>query len=397
MTYRIVEQDGIIEFDTIEELVAYKKWKAGNTGQTVAPPQTEKVVVVQRPQEPKVAPPQEWKRPSYFLKDADKQRVREIATAQIEQGVTRRKIAHRLGISESFLNVLLRVAGQPQAKRQPGARNISEEERLAVKVFFERFDGSPNKLDVERFAQQAKRHSLRNPNRVQYIIDKHREEWRTAGEHYFSKVTDDEIKRFAEEYQKLQKTQSGKLEQQGLTKLSEKLGITGERAQWLRTVMTATPYMTQRTERQKFIFDRVRAMQKLDPRLDLSSAHHRAQQEWERGKLGTVGEKPAEKKQRIVDVAEFPVVYPLSEDSTRVFEQMMIDLIARKHGQIDYNLASTNLQLSGDRDWSYRTYMEFLNQVIANRAPIARALIGCNPAKIRLVKGGGSMVIKYGG
>lgn len=393
MTYRIVEQDGIVEFDTIEELAAYKQWKARN----VAPAQPEKVVVVKQPEQPKVAPAQIWTRPSHFLKDADKQRIREIATAEIARGIKRRKIAHRLGISESFLNVLLRGTAQPQAKRQPGAKNISEDERLAVKVFFDRFRGEPTKLDIERFAAQNKRKSLTSIVRVQHIIDKHRQEWSASGERYYSKVTNDELERFAKEYSALKRTSTGRVEQQGLIKLSEKLGIAVERAKWLLTVMTATPYMTQRTERQKFLFDRVKAMQKLDPKLDFSAAHNRAQQEWDRGKLGSVGEKPVEKKQRIMEVPEFPVVYPLSEDATRVFEQMMIDLIAKKHGQIDYNLASTNLQLREGREWDYRTYMEFLNQVIANRAPIARALIGCNAAKIRLVKGGGSMVIKYGG
>ena len=84
---------------------------------------------------------------------------------------------------------------------------------------------------------------------------------------------------------------------------------------------------------------------------------------------------------------EFPNIYPLTEESCRTFEQMLISMIANK-GKISYFEARNNLMLVNGKEWDGRVWVEFCMQVLANTAKICTAL-NCNKNKInvRLIDG----------
>jgi hypothetical protein len=151
-------------------------------------------------------------------------------------------------------------------------------------------------------------------------------------------------------------------------------------------------------------------MGKQDPLLPSNVLYSRARHEWDdRKPLGRVSAegtgkpqaKATEKPQGAAKVTDedlvFPAIFPLSDGGVKTFELMMIDLIARKpHGKIDYYIASANLQLQQGREWDYVAWMQFCAQVLANAKQIAKALVGCDAAKIRLQAVGRSREIRYG-
>lgn len=204
-----------------------------------------------------------------------------------------------------------------------------------------------------------------------------------------------------DELRNLPRSQSGRINSGELASFANRNAVSWGKITRLTDMLSTTDESLVKTKRHRFMWRRIKAMQRMDPKATLESLYYRAKKEWyEKGPLGTVSASGVGKHQikaKIKDSdLEFPSIYPLSDTGVRTFEQMMVDLIAKKHGKIDYYLASSNLDLSSGKEWDNQTWTTFCEQVLLNSAKMAKALVGCDGAKIKVVADGRSQSIRYG-
>lgn len=92
---------------------------------------------------------------------------------------------------------------------------------------------------------------------------------------------------------------------------------------------------------------------------------------------------------------EFPVIFPLTEDATITFEQMLRDLIQRgDRGYINLFSVSGTLELVNGYQWAGRIWREFCNQFMLNINKVCEAL-GCDKKKLRVSLNNGYHTIIY--
>jgi len=152
-----------------------------------------------------------------------------------------------------------------------------------------------------------------------------------------------------------------------------------------------------RAKRMSFIQSRIKNIIKQNQTINYEKAFGMASDEWS---LGNVPSSNYKKQSKIKPVTlkdlEFPGIWPLSDVGIKVFETMIIDLIARgDKGKIDYFAAKNNLQLIEGYDWDGRIWKKFCEQFLINKPKICNALIGCNPRKLKVVLQNSYHVIKY--
>lgn len=103
----------------------------------------------------------------------------------------------------------------------------------------------------------------------------------------------------------------------------------------------------------------------------------------------------AKKSAKPVEDFSFPKIYPLAERSHKMFEQMLVDMIARK-GKISMFDAQTALELQDDKEWCGRVWAEFVSQVNIHIGRLRKVLVMESPRLLRTVKEGGYDYISYG-
>lgn len=410
----------IVEFDSVDEALEYEQKKAKSKG---AKPVDE---------EPEVAPPQEkplhrYKRhyPHNIKPEkrsyTNSERVRLLIPQMIamhKAGKTYKNIADKLHVSPTTVFRCMRDAkpdvtpekvvvvvkdGRKTAKwRQMKYKPYTPEEIAFVKAEFEK-RGEFTSRDLKVVARKMKVQH----NRVISIYYRNIKQWKAEQpqpqvkhEAYTPQEIDD-VTQFAKD---ATRNSHGNLKKGTIKKFAREKGMTVHRVQAILDRVKISGALGEeaiKTKRHRFLWQRVTAMQKQDPNASINILFSRACDEWQQsGRLGIVSAEGTQKKQEKAKVSdsdlEFPTIYPLDDSAIKVFEQMMIDLIAKRHAKIDYYIASANLQLRQGREWDYATWIEFCKQVLANAKAIARALVGCDSAKIRLEKSGNSLVIKYG-
>lgn len=413
----------LIEFDTVDEALEYERKKKQPTRddnpivilQPVAPAQS---IAVSPADEgmPELVAPKRSRR--HFLKNEREQTLVEVRVLR-SQGKSIREIAQKLGFGETTIYHLMQTAGistaridihrsvrekvvivqQPSHKKQMWGKEYQPEEIERVRQEFMRY----GYLDADRLRKLAREMQIKF-NRAYMIFYTFRKRWRAEPQpERHALVTEKEIGDMKEYMGSAQRTATGRMPRSAFVRYAHEKGITKGRAQYIaECISTIVPERDMLTERKRWINARAKQMQKSDPRMNVNILFSRAQEEWNdhRKNLGTVspeGTKMPQQKAKVTDDdLVFPAIYPLADESVRIFEQMFIDLIARKHSKIDYYIASGTLQLQAGHEWDYTTWIEFCKQVFASGKAIARALVGCDSAKIRLEKEGRSLVIKYG-
>jgi len=99
------------------------------------------------------------------------------------------------------------------------------------------------------------------------------------------------------------------------------------------------------------------------------------------------------KKSKIKDEdLEFPVIYPLTEGSNKIFEQMLINAVANK-GNITFLQVAPSLQTT-QGSWDGRKWRDFCEQFTHNQTKISKAL-NISQGKVRVeLDNGGYHIIK---
>jgi hypothetical protein len=414
MAFRIVEADGVVEFDTLEELAAYKQWKAQRIKtHRISPASIEEEP---KPAEKVIVLPQKRARKSRSEINAFASKV----LLMRQSGKTYPEIMRDTGLC---VNSIRRIIADNAWERIDSAKSQEPATKVVVVNEHRKWHDMKNKPYLQEEIEQVrneyqKRGKFQEDDfrivgnkmrisryRVQGIYYKHLGEWQKPTIEKVelrSPITPQEIEVVTGWLKTAEHTPTGKLRWGAIRRFAEEHGMTENRVSWIGQLVKQSGMVGEeaiKTKRHRFIWQRIKALQAQDPRADITTLHNRAAREWDGETLGKVSPNGGTKQQKVTvkdSDLEFPTIYPLEEGAVRVFEQMMIDLIAKKHGKIDYYLASATLQLREGHQWDYQTWMEFCKQVLANSKRMAKALVGCDASKIRLEKGGGSLVIKYG-
>jgi hypothetical protein len=105
--------------------------------------------------------------------------------------------------------------------------------------------------------------------------------------------------------------------------------------------------------------------------------------------------KEANKSTKQFDVPEMPVVYPLTDDATPIFEKMLVNMIANK-GTITKFEAESALQLVDGFEWNGKTWRLFCEQFFMNIPAIAKVL-NIKNKELVVDRSTGYHTIKYAG
>jgi hypothetical protein len=402
----------IIEFDDVEEMLAYERKKNGAARQKIEP------VQIAPAQEKKAETAGDNKRQH---RNYDWKGILPRLVAGINEGKTLIQLSKETDIPYTTLigawhrskSVAPAQEKNPKVRQKSHLREqrfkpFSDEEVTEVRQAFEKH----GKLSMKQLQRLANKMRIQF-NRLKTIYYRNFKGWGIpkpkVGSHV--RINPQDIDDVAEFQRTAKRNEKGKIAFRERVKFTRDKGMTTSRFDVISDMVKASGLAGEdkiKTQRHKFLWQRIKAMQSGDPRASVNDLFYRATEEWNTHKgLGKIHpEESGQKQDKIVYVPSkpkitdedlvFPAIYPLANGAVRVFEQMMIDLIAKKHGKIDYYLASSNLQCIEGKEWDYLTWMEFCRQVLANSKKIAKALIGCDSAKIRLEKEGKSVSIRYG-
>jgi len=443
MTIKIKEENGDeIEFSTVAEMLEYKKWKAEER-QT-----KDKVVILHEKKEPikgltkqierfmaePIATPQSAMIPSHSANWIPRRKKRQSAKLEyytehelqaVKDAFMRNNgkfkyggissIARTLGVNAKRICNLVqnyRERWSQEMKQKPIAsptRFSSVKEYFATQVREYIAKQNPKKKlrDVVKIA--AKNFSV--PVSRVYHIFRQMQKDGTAPAIGRTSITKQQIQKVKDLYLNANKTPTGKLHKGQIKEIAKESGITLSRAysivNKLKTADIVPMPRFKTTDRKKFIWGRIKSLESTYPNMSVEKRMSIAAAEWNRyGKLGkshpeneksTSQKHENSQKQKALDKSlEFPGIYPLADHSVRIFEQMIVDLIARKHSKIDYYIASQNLQLVVGKEWGFHTWREFCMQFSLSIPRIAEALVGCDAKKLKLEKVDRSWVICYG-
>lgn len=427
MTIKLKEENGDeIEFSTMAEMLEYKAWKAGEQ-------KSQKVVILseRKPEPAKIpdedeiisgehffTPPKPYlpmggrkiKNPQWTaerlqeLLDSGKSWKQAMQIAGVSRSAFWKRLGKYGGIKKSTPNALYpndetSKAAYPNAVvTKEGIQQLSRTDQIRQEIL---------KAKKHQFVRDVLRNTARkfgiSVSEVRRVYSEMTKKGITPaiGHSIISKNQIDAVK---ELYDKVKKTPTGLLPRHEAKRMAKQLGMGVNRVKGILVKLKLNDEIPmakhKTTDRKRFVWARIKQLEHIYPGMSVEKRMSLANTEWERhGGLGCVHaeeQKPQKQEQAKLDKQlEFPGIYPLADHAVKVFEQMVVDLVAKKHSKIDYYLASQNLQLIEGKEWNYHTWQEFCMQFNLSIPRIAGALVGCDARKLRLQKDGTSWVIVH--